>query len=91
MKLNFKIRLRNPIFWLQVVGSIGMTALAYNSMVPQNLTTWTGVGNLASTVLKNPYLIGLCLWNVWSSINDPTTAGASDSRKALGYDKPNEN
>lgn len=91
MRLNLKVRLNNPVFWVQVIGAVGITALAYNSMVPQDLTTWAGVGNLAATVIKNPYLVGLCLWNVWSSINDPTTTGVTDSTKALEYDKPNDN
>lgn len=88
--MNLKVRLKNPIFWVQVLGSIGITALAYNSMLPQDLTTWTGVIGLIKGVLHNPYLIGLCIWNAWEALNDPTTCGLKDSTQALTYDEPKE-
>lgn len=90
MKLNLKVRLINPVFWVQVLGSVGITALAYNSIQPQDLTTWDGVFHLAKGIVQNPYLIGLCAWNAWSTVNDPTTTGVTDSAQALEYTEPNK-
>lgn len=87
-KINLTVRLKNPLFWVQVGGAMLVTALAYHSMQPQDLTTWYGLVDLGKGVLSNPYLIGLCLWNAWSSANDPTTWGIGDSKQALTYEKP---
>lgn len=88
MKINWQVRFKNPVFWLQIVVAIGLTALTYNSMQPQDLTTWAGVGNLIVGIVTNPYLLGLCAWNAWSAINDPTTKGAGDSTNAMTYTEP---
>lgn len=86
--MNILVRLKNPVFWVQIGGSILLTALTYNSMQPQDLTSWAGVGNLIVGVFTNPYLLGLCVWNAWSAINDPTTKGLGDSENALTYTEP---
>lgn len=78
MGINWKIRIKNPIFWVQIVGAFILTALGYNSMEPQDLTTWLGLFNLVKGVFLNPYLLAICLWSVWNAINDPTTEGLSD-------------
>lgn len=88
MNINWQVRFKNPVFWLQIVVAIGLTALTYNSMQPQDLTTWAGVGNLIVGIVTNPYLLGLCAWNAWSAINDPTTKGAGDSNNAMTYTEP---
>ena len=89
--INWKVRLKNPIFWVQVGGGVILTALTYNSMQPQDLTTWTGLGNLLKGVCTNPYLLALCAYNTWSAVNDPTTAGVKDSTNALSYTVPKSN
>lgn len=88
-QINWKVRLKNPVFWIQVLGGVGLTALTYNSMQPQDLTTWSGLVNLLKGVCSNPYLLGLCVYNAWSAINDPTTNGVTDSANALKYEHPN--
>lgn len=89
MKINLKTRFKNPVFWIQIVGAFLLSALAYNNMQPQDLTTWSGLFSLVKGVFLNPFLLGTCLWNMWSAINDPTTKGLSDSENALTYKKPN--
>ncbi len=65
-----------------------LTALTYNNLQPQDLTTWSGLFELLKGVLLNPYLLCLCLWNVWSAANDPTTKGLKDSERVLQYNEP---
>ncbi len=87
-KINWLARIKNPIFWVQVVGTIVLTALTYHSLQPADLTSWQGVGELLWGILTNPYLLVSCLWGVWNAVNDPTTAGLSDSQTALTYTAP---
>lgn len=86
--MNIKVRLKNPIFWVQLGGAFLLTALSYNMMQPQDLTTWNGLFNIVKGVFSNPYLLGLCIWNMWSAANDPTTKGIKDSELARTYAEP---
>lgn len=86
--INLKVRVRNPVFWVQIVGTFIMCALAYNQMEPQDLTTWNGLFSLVIGAVKNPYCLVLCVWNIFNAINDPTTQGLTDSERAKGYEKP---
>lgn len=83
MKINWKVRLKNPVFWIQIIVSIGMTAFAYSATEVKDLNSWRALLELIKGLINNPYLIGLCLWNAWSAINDPTTVGVSDSATVL--------
>ena len=38
--------------------------------------------------ISNHYVLGLCVVSVWNALNDPTTAGVSDSENALTYEEP---
>ena len=87
-KINWMARVKNPIFWVQVMGTILLTALTYNSLQPADLTSWQGVGQLLWGIVTNPYLLVSCLWGVWNAVNDPTTAGLKDSQAALTYTAP---
>ncbi len=57
-------------------------------MQPQDMTSWAGLFNVVKGVFLNPYLLGLCIWNMWSAANDPTTKGVRDSALAMTYDEP---
>lgn len=89
-KLNMTVRIKNPVFWVQIVVAFIMCALAYNQMEPQDLTTWAGLFSLVVGVLKNPYCLALCVWNIFNAVNDPTTKGVTDSSRAMKYEKPYE-
>ena len=85
MKINWIARIKNPVFWVQVAGTVILTALTYNSLQPADLTSWQGVGELLIGIVTNPYLLASCLWAVWNAVNDPTTQGVGDSQAALSY------
>lgn len=86
--INWKVRVKNPIFWVQVVLAVLTPILAYMGMNLQDLTTWGTVGAVLFEAIKNPYVLGLVAVSVWNAINDPTTAGIGDSKQALTYEEP---
>lgn len=90
MGINWKIRAKNPMFWVQVVASIFLPILAYMGITVQDLTTWQSVGNALLLAASNPYVLGLVLMSVYNTIVDPTTTGFTDSANALGYTAPND-
>ena len=88
--INWEVRKKNLLFWVQIIGTFLLTALAYNSMNPSDLTTWEGLGRLLLGVISNPFLLASCLWAVFNAITDPTTKGIKDSEQAQGYEQPKE-
>lgn len=90
MKINWKVRLANPVWITQLVLAILTPILAYLGMNLQDLTTWSTLGQVLLDAITNPYLLGLVVVSVFNIINDPTTKGLSDSTKALTYSEPAE-
>ncbi len=88
--MNLKVRIKNPVFWVQMLGIIFGTALTYAGITADNLTTWPSLWQVITGVVSNPYCLGLICWNLWSALNDPTTSGLSDSARAMTYDKPSK-
>ena len=88
-KINWKIRFKNPVFYMQLILAVLTPVLAYMGLTVKDLTTWAAVGNVLLQAVSNPYVLALVLVSVWNAVNDPTTTGISDSSNALTYDKPN--
>lgn len=88
MKINWKVRLKNPVWWMQVVLALITPVMGYLGITAADITTWQVLGELLLKAFSNPYVIGLMLLSLWSTINDPTTKGLSDSRAALTYENP---
>lgn len=85
MKLNLKIRLKNPIFIAQIILAILTPILAYKGLTAQDITTWAKLGKLLLEAISNPYTVSLVAVSLFNAINDPTTTGISDSQQALTY------
>lgn len=90
MKLNFKVRFKNPIFLAQLFLAILTPLLAYAGLTMQDLTSWKALGELLLEAVRNPYVLGLVLVSLWNAVNDPTTSGLGDSSSALTYTNPKE-
>lgn len=86
--MNLKVRFKNPVFIAQLVLAILTPILAYAGLTFQDLTSWAALGNILMGALSNPYVLGLIVVSVWNALNDPTTAGITDSTQAMTYDKP---
>ncbi len=86
--MNFKVRFKNPVFIAQFILAILTPILAYAGLTLQDLTSWQALGAILISAIKNPYVLGLIAVSLWNALNDPTTAGITDSAQALTYDKP---
>lgn len=86
--MNIKVRVKNPVFWVQIFLSILTPILAYAGLTAQDLTTWAKLGEVFIMALSNPYVLGLVAVSVWNTFNDPTTKGITDSKRATEYEKP---
>lgn len=88
MKINWKVRFKNPQFIAQIVMAIAVPVLAYAGLNYEDLTSWGVLGDLLLQAISNPYVLGMIAVSVYNAVNDPTVAGLSDSKQALTYNKP---
>ena len=83
MKINWKVRLKNPVFWMTSVPAlIGLiySLLGAFGIVPS--VTSTQLEGWIGTVIAALTTIGVLV--------DPTTSGMSDSERALRYTCPKD-
>lgn len=90
MKINWKVRAKNPQFIALIILSVLMPVLAYMDMSFEDLTTWQALGSVLFEMVKNPFVLGTVAVSIYNAVYDPTTAGFSDSQQALGYNKPKD-
>ena len=88
MKINWKVRIKNPVFWANIALAIFLPILAQLGMSWEDITTWAALGGVLLAAIKNPVIVVAVLVSVWNALNDPTTAGISDSSQALTYNAP---
>ena len=89
--INWTVRIKNPMWWVGMIGVVGAPVLAYTGMAASDITTWDALGNLVVQVFNNPYLFGSVAMAVLGAIgvtSDPTTTGIGDSTRALTYEAP---
>lgn len=89
--INWKVRVKNPTFWIGLAGVVVSPVLAYSGANLSDFTTWDSVGEAVVSTIKNPYLVGSIVFAVLGFLGvsaDPTTSGISDSNEAMQYNKP---
>lgn len=74
--INWKLRLQNKVTLVALLGAVFLMAQQFGLEIPKNMQD--GV---------NTFIYILVLLGV---VNDPTTAGISDSNRALDYHEPSE-
>ena len=84
MKINWKVRIKNPYFWFGLVAII-LTAVGAE---PEIFTSWDILVGQVKQLLGNPFALGCVVVAIVGYVNDPTTSGITDSQQALGYSKP---
>ena len=57
--MNLKVRLKNPVFILQIVLAVLTPILAYAGITASDITTWGKLGELLFNAISNPYVLGL--------------------------------
>lgn len=81
MKINFKVRARNPLFWLTIIPALltfGYTVLGWFDIVPP--ISQDALMNAVTPIVTALTTLGVLV--------DPTTKGIGDSANALTYTSP---
>lgn len=83
MKINWKVRLKNKVFWTTFIPALLLLVQVVASVFGFSLELGTLGAKLLDVV--NALFSVLMLLGV---VTDPTTSGYSDSERALRYDAP---
>lgn len=86
-KINWKVRLTNPTFIIQMILAIFTPILAYAGLTAEELTTWAKLGEVLWNAIMNPYVLGLVVISVFNTVNDPTTTGLCDSHHVMNQEE----
>ena len=85
MKINLLVRLKNKAFWLSLIPALLLVVQTVASLFGYN---WNFVVlNQQIAAIINAVFAVLTILGV---VVDPTTAGLSDSKRALSYTEPNK-
>ena len=88
MNINWKVRFKNPIFWVGILVAFVVTTLTQLGMSWDEVTSWATLGQALLDAVSNPVVVVAVITAVYNAIVDPTTAGLSDSKNALTYKTP---
>lgn len=81
--INWKVRAKNPNFWLALIPSV--LVLIQVCLAPFGYNWDYGVLNQQLCAIVNAVFVLLSILGV---VTDPTTAGVSDSKLAMTYTEP---
>lgn len=83
--INWTVRIKNKNFWLAVIPAVLLLIQAVAAVFGYTLDLGD-IGNKLVAVVNAVF--GLLV--ILGVVNDPTTAGISDSKQARGYNFPKE-
>lgn len=81
--INWKVRIRNRAFWVSLIPAVLLLVQSGAAMFGINLDLGE-TGNRALAVVNQLFTV----LTILGIVNDPTTAGLSDSENAMTYQVP---
>lgn len=85
MKINWLVRVKSKMFWLTIVPAVLILIQVVAAVFGYSLDL-NELGDKLIAVVNAVFVV-LAILGI---VVDPTTAGISDSARALQYDKPKE-
>ena len=84
-KINWKVRILNKTFWITLVPALALLLQTFLAVFNVRLELGETIDKLL--VFINALFAVLMIVGI---VNDPTTAGLTDSSRALEYHEPSE-
>lgn len=85
MKINWKVRVANKMFWVAIIPAVLLFAKCVMAAVGIEFDM-TEISDKLIAVVESLFAVLVIL----GVVNDPTTKGANDSEQAMGYEVPKE-
>ena len=83
MKINWKVRIKNKVFWLALVPAVLLLVQVVAAVFGIDLKL-DALGDKLLAVVNALFAV----LTILGVVTDPTTVGISDSRQAMEYEKP---
>lgn len=83
MKINWTVRFKNKTFWLALIPALLLLAQVVAAVFGYELHI-EAIGDKLTAVINALFAV----LTILGIVTDPTTAGVSDSKQAMEYDKP---
>ena len=83
--INWKVRIRNRAFWVSLIPAVLLLVQSGAAMFGINLDLGE-TGNRLLAVVNQLFVV----LTILGIVNDPTTAGLSDSENSMTYQVPKE-
>lgn len=85
MKINWKVRIKNKNFWITIIPAFLIFVQAALAIFGIHIDIGD-IGNKLLVVVNAAFGV----LTILGIVTDPTTAGMSDSKQAMTYDKPKD-
>lgn len=83
MKINWLVRIKNKVFWVTIIPTVLLLIQVIASIFGYKID----LGDLGNKLLEVVEVV-FTLLAILGIVTDQTTAGLSDSKQALTYNKP---
>lgn len=85
MKINWKVRVKNKTFWLAAIPAVLLLIQVVAAVFGVEIKI-DALGDKLTAVVNALF----ALLTILGIVTDPTTAGVSDSDRAMSYTEPNK-
>lgn len=85
MKINWKVRIKNKVFWIALIPAILLLIQAVANAFGYQIEL-SGVEKNLLSIIEAVFMV----LGIMGIVTDPTTKGVTDSEQALTYTTPKE-
>ena len=85
MKINWKVRINNKVFWITIIPAVLLFIQAVAAVFGLSIDLGE-LGNKLVYVIETAFVV----LSILGIVTDQTTKGIGDSENALTYNKPKE-
>lgn len=82
--INWKVRVKNKVFWITLIPAVIVLIQTIAPIFGVSFDFLTEVGNRLVCAVEALFVV----LSILGIVVDPTTAGVTDSKQALTYEKP---
>ena len=88
MNFNFKVRAKNPLFWIANIVAVLVYIGGYLGVKGTDVTSWDKLFSIVGDVVANPYLIVMIIVTFVTTAISYTDKGFRDTGIVQTYTKP---